>query len=299
MSNFSRIVFFNNCHNGDIHYSREFIKWISGRAGVPCSVSHFKCPFLLSDIGIPYTPINTWSIHQKSIHIQDDVLFINTWIGQDGGWMHPTGCTLKSNYRMLTHHASVLGITLSSEIDYIPSIDYEQYNTSRISVRQNRNIFICNGSALSSQAKNFDMDLVVLQLAKKHKNCDFYVTQKIETDLNNVFDANSMTDIGVGNKTSNLNELSFLSTLCDVIVGRASGPFCFAGVKTNLFNPSKTIMSFGNTERESHWVLMSDYECDMRAKQLWRECHVSKNDTYEPLVFEDIDREITSKYGSS
>lgn len=298
MSNFSRIVFFNNCNNGDIHYSREFVKWISKRVAVPCGVSHFKCSSLLFDTGIPYTPINTWDIHQKSIHIHDDILFINTWIGQDGGWMNPTGCTLKSNYRMLANHASVLGITLSDEIDYIPSIDYEQYDISNISVRQNKNILVCNGSALSSQAKNFNMNLVVLQLAAKHSDCDFYVTQKIETDLTNVFDANSMIHLDSGKK-SNLNELSFLSTLCDVIVGRASGPFCFAGVKTNLFNPKKTIMSFGNSERESHWVLMSDYGCESHAKQFWRECHVSKNDIYEPLVFEDIDGEITSKYGSS
>lgn len=296
---FSRIVFFNNCHNGDIHYSREFVKYIAKQVSVPCSVSHFKCPSLLLDTDIPHTPIDLWGIHQKSIHLENDILYLNTWIGQDGGWMHPTGVTLKSNYRMFIHHASLLGVSLLPEINYIPSIDYSRYDLSKIAVRQSRNIFVSNGNVLSSQAKNFDIDSIVLRLAKKHTNCDFYVTKNISTELTNIFDANKLTNLGYGGNRSNLNELSFLSTKCDVIVGRGSGPFCFAGVKTNMFDSKKTIMAFGNNERESHWVLLSDYEGILGARQLWRECHVQKNDAHESLVYADIDAEITSKYGSS
>jgi len=40
-----------------------------------------------------------------------------------------------------------------------------------------------------------------------------------------------------------LNEISYLSTFCDVIIGRGSGPYCFSHVKKNIFNENKTYIS--------------------------------------------------------
>jgi hypothetical protein len=232
---------------------------------------------------------------------------MNTWIGQaDRKWFHPDGCTLKNNYRMFTEHAAALGITLLDEKEYIPTINYSQYEIGGIKVRQSKNIMVCNGDVMSGQAKNFNINQVVLDLAKKHKDCDFYVTQSIDTDMPNIIDANAMTKVSskarasTDSSRSNLNELSFLSTMCDVIVGRGSGPFCFTTVKENLHNPNKTLMCFGNGEREGHWAIMTDYtEQSLCAKQTWRECHVNNDIAYEPLVFEDIDAEISRKYGES
>jgi hypothetical protein len=57
-----------------------------------------------------------------------------------------------------------------------------------------------------------------------------------------------------------LNEISYLSTFCDIIVGRNSGPFCFASTKNNLKDPNKTFYAFGNKETDC-FVYEVDVEC--------------------------------------
>jgi hypothetical protein len=43
---------------------------------------------------------------------------------------------------------------------------------------------------------------------------------------------------------SDLNEISYLSTKCNVIIGRASGPFTFAINRQNIEDPNKILLSF-------------------------------------------------------
>ena len=119
----------------------------------------------------------------------------------------------------------------------------------------------------------------------------FYVTQAFPTDLNNIVDANTL----VADKTkSNLNEISYISRFCDIIVGRGSGPFCFTHVKENLYDENKTYIAFGNTEREINWVTMTDYNVSSHAKQMWHD----SNYGCEQRVFDMIDEEINEKFGN-
>ena len=43
---------------------------------------------------------------------------------------------------------------------------------------------------------------------------------------------------------NDLNEISYLSTFCDVIIGKESGPFAFCTIKDNLMNENKTFINF-------------------------------------------------------
>ena len=57
--------------------------------------------------------------------------------------------------------------------------------------------------------------------------------------------------------------ISFISTKCDIIIGRASGPFCYCHVKENLLDKNKTFISLTHNEIEGVWFKESN------AKQIW------------------------------
>lgn len=292
----NKIIYFNLFGNGDLHYSREFVKDFISKIPVESVYVHLKCPFILRDMNVKHSN----SLQSKEpmpnetgFFTDEKTLYLGTWIGQHHyRWCNNTGCcNIKNNYRLYSQFASMLNITLKEEIEYIPTIDYEKYSTSDIKIATDKNILISNGFCTSGQALNFDMNPFIIELAKKHPSCTFYVTHPFATDLNNIIDANSLTP----DKTkSNLNEISYISTFCDIIAGRGSGPFCFAHVKQNLFNKNKTYISTGNTERETNWVTMTDYNLPEHAKQLW----VGSLPNTPSRFYEMIDEEINAKFGN-
>lgn len=266
-----KIIFFNNFNNGDIHYSREFIKFFSKEIGVPSFVNHKKCRDLLKDTQIPFIQANLNHLNQNGFYFQNGVLFMNTWIGQEGGkWIqqHPSGCTLKNNYKMFLEKAKVLEIEMPDEENFIPSINYDFFNIESLTPKNKKNVFISNGPCFSGQSNNFDMSNFIINLAKSYPKILFYVTQKIDTNLENIIDANET--IKKEKNLSNLNELSYISTHCDIVVGRASGPYCFSHTKQNLQDNKKTYIVTSNNEREGHWVILNDYDnIKNKSKQIW------------------------------
>jgi hypothetical protein len=294
---YSRILFFNDCNNGDNHYSRQFLRHISSLVGVDCAYSHFRCDRILADLPMRLIRVDTRPLHQESFHLNaDGTLFMNTWVGhQNFKWFTPNGCTLHNNYRMFSDNCKAIGVTLPPEVECIPTIDYARLGILG-SVQVDRNILVSNGPCASGQAYNFDMNPVVEALADKHPSCRFFVTDPFTTNRVNIFDANKTVSAPMGK--SNLVELSHFSLSCPIIVGRGSGPFCFSHVRENLMDPEKTFIVFGNGAPEGHWVTMADYNLPQHAKQLWGECHVNGTGDCFSLAFDMIDGEINAKFGS-
>lgn len=293
------VVFFNNANNGDIFFSKEFVRFFAKKLNIKAYHSHFKCPFLIADLQIPFIRVDTRPIHTASMHIQNEFLFINTWLGQDNRkWCMENGCTLHNNYQMYSNHAQMLGVSLpKEEWLFIPEIDYGHYEVEDFVLPTERNVFVSNGPVFSGQTVNWDMTGMIEYQAKKHPSCSFYVTQPIDVGLANVFDANHFFDFR--GSRSNLNELSKLASLCDIIVGRSSGPYSFAYTKRNLFDPNKTFICSSNGIDEGHWGGLWDYDIPSKAKQLWVECHVHKNNDCYGDLLRMVDDEITLKYGSN
>lgn len=293
---YERVVFFNNCNNGDMHFSRQFVKYFASKFTLPCFVSHFRCPSLLRDT-LPYIRENTESLLALPLTIHNNTLYVNTWIGNNKHkwYILGKGCSLKGNYKMYEEYGNSLGISLPEEHEFIPEIDYSKYQIGNVNPQNPKSIFFSNGSCLSRQGKNYDADELIIHLARKYKDCDFYVTQKINTDVKNVIDANSLFDTG---GHSNLNELSYLSTFCKIIVGRSSGPYSFAHTKENLLDSSKTFVVTSNSEREGHWALMNEYQIPNKAKQKWIECHVDKNTDCVHELKRVLEEEIDEKFGN-
>ncbi len=249
----NKICFFNHYHNGDIFHSKSFIEEIINSIDFKFAYAHSNHPDLLKDLEIEYQEVPTIS-HSVRFFEYNDTLYVNTWIGSYfvEGEKYYGECTLRFSYEMFSKIYDELNrrfncnLKLSSINNYIPSIDYSKFNISNIDnyIKENSNkkILFCNGPCLSGQCRyHGDMQPIIDSLAKKYQDITFITTHKLETEFKNVkFSGDIIKSPGC-----DLNEIGYLSTFCDLIVGRNSGPFCFSTNKQNINNPNINFYAFG------------------------------------------------------
>lgn len=316
-----KVVFFNCTHNGDLHLSREFVRHLASAIDAKCfAYAHFSPPKTLRDLPrVSY--VSLYDLHEMvpvvvrdSCHCLADMpylidrgsrtLFINTWIGQQRARYllpGPSGrrdqVTLEGNHRMYSDLINRFG--LKKRLDrnprtYIPTIDYEQFDIARArdhfsEKRRGVRVFIANSPVRSQQIANFDFSPVVLSLASRFPEVDFYLTSKepfgadMPSRENVLFTADVISANG-----GDLNENSFVSRFCDIIVGRESGPFEFCKVKENLFDPSKTFICFSRNQRGAFW-----YTGFVEARRVWSESTAAGE--VARVIAEEIERTRASR----
>ena len=203
--------------------------------------------------------------HEDSIFYYDNNMYINTWVGTRKlkfycgvGLKEPLRCSLYSYYEMFKDIYDRLGIKLEEISYYVPSINFEKINKTNVDeflfLYPNRKILICNGDALSGQSKNIILDGIIDKLADSYKNISFILAKKTTISKENIFYTDNITKI-----ERDLVEISYLSTYCDIIIGRSSGPHTFTYIKNNFFNKNKTNISMCEYEYDGKWF----YECDI------------------------------------
>ncbi len=256
-----KIVFYNSFHNGDIHYSREFIKDIMRKYKASYSYyfnnKHIKDNELLKDIeNITITnEIPDEISNVDSITILDDIAYINTWVGQGARqYVDKYGINLTANYEIFKEIYKNLNIEPEPIDYYIPSINYDFFDTKNVDDFINKynkeiKVLISNGDVFSAQCKNFDMNPIIDLLSNKYNDVIFITTQKLDMPKDNLFHTEEITK-----KQYDLNEISYLSTKCDIIVGRASGPYAFSMTKENLNNPNKTFICFCDDKKDEWYI---------------------------------------------
>tara|TARA_Y100001938_G_C8098038_1_gene439474 strand:- start:3726 stop:4664 length:939 start_codon:yes stop_codon:yes gene_type:complete len=281
---YSNIVFFNYFHNGDIHISRNYIKLVMDKMKYMLDgefyETHRNDPCLLADIeGINHLPFQMFSNSQVPYNVPHYLdnnrnLYINTWAGQDHCRKDPSEkrCTFPSitdNYNMILEDLGV-GKLDSNVVDIFPSIDYNKINTHNIDTHfvgtDRRHVLICNGDTLSGQCPNFDFNPIIDRLAENHRSIDFVLTNHSDNrvERENVFYSEDIIgDVG----HSDLNEISYLSTFCGLMVGRISGPHTFSFVRENYINENKTNIAICEDYKESDYDAKIYPECKM--KTLW------------------------------
>jgi hypothetical protein len=210
--------------------------------------SHKKSANLLSDISdLEYDAqaINRIiSPHNNLVKI-DDTIYINTWYGQQH-WKYVKSyeTTFDCLYSAFDDSCrNIWGFRLadiSTDLrDFFPIIDYSKYYiqeaTSWILAHPEYKILIENGIAYSDQSDNLPMEPLIVNLAQKYPNKTFILTAQadIKDKPNNIIFSD---DIIKKEIKSDLNEVSYLSTFCDMIIGKASGVFSFSFIQENLFN---------------------------------------------------------------
>lgn len=257
-----KIVWFNAFHNGDLHVSRGIIRLIMNKvkqldSNIEFIYSHKNSSDVLSDIpDLKFDPqyIHMMSEAHSNLSIINNATCINTWYGQQQyKYMNRYGLTMDCLYSALNDSCkaiwgfSLLDLTADFST-FFPCIDYTKFNIEPIKNwlldHQQKKIFVANGHALSDQATNFEMTSLIIKLAQTHTDKIFILSNKEnDSQLPN----NVIYSSGIINKQSfDLNENSFLSTHCDVIIGRNSGASTFAMTQENLFQSKKKIILFTN-----------------------------------------------------
>lgn len=264
-----RIFFFNSYHNGDVHLGREFVKDIMNKLSPGYFVyEHANSYKLLKDIkNLNYSNLTLFpkDIGQVfPVKFLGEDIWINTWIGQENMHYVTTygGCTFQAYYEMFKNIFKILNINYEEKSFYLPSVNYSKFdnieNIYNFMKDKKNNIYISNQNVNSGQVHNFSFDQIIDWLSLNFKNVNFFITNKTnyleQLKRNNIFFNSDIININ----ENDLNENSYISTFCDIIVGRSSGPYCYAQTKENYLNENKKFICFDNTLTNAFWLLDED-----------------------------------------
>jgi len=249
------ICFFNHFHNGDLYHSKPFVKDVMNQVETDFYYFHSKDHKILKDLNIKRAFVEGLNQNVQVLN-KDDFVFVNTWIGSYFN-KYKGECTLNFNMKMWNDIYQELNEILGTNLkiksieNYYPFVDFNYYILDNVDDyvynNTNRKILISNGPGLSGQCEyNGDMADIIIELAEKHKNKTFITTQRIVHNKTNIV----CTEDIIKSDTSDLNEISYLSTFCDLIIGKNSGPFCFSFNCENINDPSKTFIAFGTNKND-------------------------------------------------
>lgn len=299
-----KVVFFNCFHNGDIHASRGFVRQIMNKIkqlepSTLFSYTHKMAPELLCDIPdltYDYSALSKIGNEHANLIRSGDTVFINTWYGQQRyKYMDRHGISIDTIYAALDDSCkslygfSLLDISTDPSV-FFPTIDYTRIHTAEVqnwlNLHPGKKILVENGRALSDQATNFQMGPIIDGLARKHTDKIFILTsnESVDNSAGNIFYSDNITQ---RNYRTDLNEISFLSTHCDVVIGRSSGVFAFSLTQENLFQRKMTYFNFSNlvpVPADKYWL--SDL---LRDKVHYNSTIISSNESDPSKVFQMID----------
>jgi hypothetical protein len=265
----NNITLYNHFHNGDIFYSRILINILKKYYNITYyhnlpSPLFEDLPEVNEIVGIPanYDIYNT--------NLENNI--VNTWIGQKQmiyvSHQPIPGCSFTNHFKLVTDICNFYNIKLDSDFnEYLPSMvntNLKSYDNivkkiKELKLKYDLIILVCDGNVNSGQAINVDLSGAIVELANNNPSSLFLTTTPINHNHPNIIDTSLLT-----NTNPDLLQISLISTFCDIIVGRASGPYCYTHTKENLLNPNKTYISFSNNPNEGVWYKNS------KAKQIWR-----------------------------
>ena len=99
----------------------------------------------------------------------------------------------------------------------------------------------------------------MIDAVNRFKDCAFYFTAPLTSELYKIENTFYTRDI-INYDGCDLNENSYLSTKCDIIIGRASGPHAFAGVYDNFMDENKIIYSITRNKYEGIWFSEGNHQ---------------------------------------
>jgi len=265
----NRIIFFELCHYGDLHITRNFVRYVidnikandytyvldTSSSKVFADFSELK--FEKYDVAIhPFAAYSPWKL-------ENNILYINTSCGaSDMAFFN--GTTIQTAYAIFSHFLQTLcNHTMSKPItDFIPIINYNNFKIDAVNkfMEQSANrkkIMIVVGEGLSGQVLNFDMYPIVQILAHEFPNYLFFVSNKLTNIMHlhniafNTCDANIVCCEDILKLTENdIVETSYISSFCDVIIGRSSGVYILSIEKRNVIDNPKKFICICHAERD-------------------------------------------------
>ena len=250
------LYLYNHWHYGDIFTSRSLIKPLLTKFNI-IFYHNLKAP-LLSDIeglteiqGIPFGfDINSSDLTQNKI---------NAWIGQSQmKYYHryESGCSLKNYLSFVFEVLDFYNIPKEDTEYYLPEIDFTKivkHDEIKSQLKTYKNqykkiVFISNGDVHSGQSVNFDFTPIIMNLSYEHPEVLFLLSEKNNIQSHNIKFTSDMTLL-----SPDLLQISLISTFCDIIIGRASGPFTYSLVKENILDKNKKFISFNNNPVDANY----------------------------------------------
>jgi hypothetical protein len=261
----NNINLYNHFHNGDIFYSRVLMQAFDSKFNINYYHSNLNLFEDMDNVSeFLYIP-SEYSIHENFIHNNT----VNTWIGQNGfTHVHTAtpGCSFENYFSLVKIILNHLNIEIKNPEDYLPEINFEKLKDldiiydkiSSLRKQYKKLILISSGPVHSAQSFNFDFHQIMINICNQNPNVLILSTMDYGNMPENFINTSFITK-----KIPDLLQISYISKFCDIIIGRASGPFCFCHTKENLLNPDKTFISICNNESEGKWFQSS------KALQKW------------------------------
>ena len=281
-----KLIFFMKCadygcHYGDLFTSKGYIQQIVNELKTTIDIKYWhEChPKALLDLGLDTCQLDLSKEDFSQSYIErDDILYVNLWTAQREEFSGKVGVNhefLQRAWKKIFDKINSfhnVNLVLHNMEYYVASIDYSFFrNNEKLSMylknSANKKILISNGPATSGQSFADNMSSSINALAASYKNFDFICTSKFKTKNSNIKFTDDIIDQGEAvNKessprpTCDINEISYLSTFCDIIVGKNSGPFIYCLTKDNLFDDKKIIISF-HKRKTDDMLLYLKYKC--------------------------------------
>lgn len=259
-----KIIFYNHLHNGDVYTSKKFVQQVYEElSDFKIAYYHQNHSSIIKDLNIETNIVPESFIKTEKIIKRPTDMIINTWVGSyskkytnDPPFFYTNGINLidlKNMWEFIFNNINEhFDVNLKlKEIDYyIPDIDFKQYDVNYIKqcleYDPRKKILISNNIPRSKQSIDSDFSNIINFLSKKYQNILFICTNKFNTDQNNIVFTEDLTNNLTG---CDINEISFISTFCDLIIGKNSGPFIFCLTKEN-FLKKKIFISFNHEEND-------------------------------------------------
>lgn len=260
------ICFYNHWHNGDVFAGKAFVQML--QATLPAYHYMYALagdPHIIADLNCDCGHVNQLPAEiTDSIQgaVVQDTLFINTWIGV---YMHQVALPGEHHgnypnlYRMWCHIYESIGPILQIGLRMPDSVwcavsktHWSAYNCVPADQfvachEHNKKLLFCNGAVRSGQSVWSDMSEVTQELARTHTDWQIICTQKFDTDLANIHFTQNIFQ-----QACDINEIAYLSTKCDFIWGKNSGPYMFCHVQDNVFNPDQMFFSCSDRPSDSY-----------------------------------------------
>lgn len=273
----SKIVFFNHYHKGDLHTHKEFIRHIQAQMpDTEFEYLHNNAEKLTAELGIPLEGSPSELSNKEPFYLDEDTLYINTWVGCNWDvFCKYGGINMNTIYEEWEGIVEIINDTFDTSVklhkdkeDYLPRINYnalsiagiDQYVNSTVGIRK---ILICNNVPQSNQSFVSDMREHILPFAEMYPDTHFICTNQFDTEgaKNVLFTGDIIGPVEDGD----LQEISYLSTYCDVIVGKNSGPYVFCETYDNYMDETKTFVSF-NTKHPDYEDVHETMSKDLNIK---------------------------------
>jgi len=289
------ICFYNHWHNGDVFSGKGWMQSIMAQHPeieyVNAHPNHAK---IMADVGtyISTSDLPSFVNDQNSVIETESVIYVNTWIGLYGftlqaGEIHANWLALHKMWKLIAEKLNTLnGMHINfgdNVLDYVAETDWDYFDighaTGFLNDHSGKKHLFCNGAVRSTQSNLDNMQSIIESLATTRPNDTFICTADFETVVPNIYFTNS-----IFNLPNDLNEIAYLGTQCDTVVGKNSGPFMFAHIKESIMDNKKTFISLSHRVGDSYACNVTGLGCQY--------FHCSSDDTQ--IVLNAIDTALSS-----